>query len=312
MTFGKDICSGPLDGFCVASSMENQARLDVHDFADACDTAPCVPPLRQAVVVDAAADDDMGDAPPSPARRLEVLGDLADGLAHDFNNLLTIILGNLERLMDRSQDPELRRRVNMAREAAIRGERLIRSLLSFAQCRPVERNLLNLNSVIRDMEPLLVHCLEPRVQLITRLDADAPVEADMSQTEMAILNLAVNARDAMAGNGVLRIETANRTLSGEHDGLHGCFIALTVTDTGSGMSPEVLARAFEPYFTTKPDGRGTGLGLSTVRDFAKRVRGTVAIESALGRGTTVTVYLPRGSSSKEGVGNKPAESDGDR
>lgn len=294
-----------------ASGMADRASLDVHDFADARGTGTCAPPLRSAAMPDV--DDDMGDARPGPVRRVEVLGDLTDSLAHDFNNLLTIILGNLERLMDRAPDPELRRRVNMAHDAAKRGERLIRSLLSFARHRPVEGNVVDLNGVIRDMEPLLVHCLGPRIHLIINLDADAcPVEVDMSQMEAAILNLAVNARDAMPQNGVLRVETANRTLSGEHGGLRGRFIALTVTDTGSGMSPEVLARAFEPYFTTKPDGRGTGLGLPMVRGFAERLRGTVAIESELGKGTTVTVYLPRSSSAKAGAGDKPAESGGDR
>jgi signal transduction histidine kinase len=300
MTFAKGAriassIDGSLGGLCFASDIEKLARIDLDEFPDARGARSRPPATAKAETEEGA-----GEARLGPLRRLEVLGELTDGLAHDFNNLLTIILANLERLMDRAEDPELQHQANTAHDAAKRGERLIRSLLSFAQSNPADRGQLDLNAVIRDMEPLLVHCLGLRVQLETRLDADAClVEADASQTEMAILNLAVNARDAMPEGGVLRIETASRTLGGEHDGLHGAFIALTVADTGCGMSPEVLARAFEPHFTTKPKGKGTGLGLPTVRGLAKRVHGTVTIESTLGQGTTVTVYLPRGRSAAD-------------
>jgi signal transduction histidine kinase len=237
---------------------------------------------------------DPSDARVNSSPRPEVLVELVDSLAHDFNNLLTIIMVNLERSLDRSLDPELQRHLTTTYDAAKRGERLVQSLLSSARRKPGARDPLDLNGLIRNMEALLVHCLGPRIKLMMRLDPDAcPVDADASQAEMAILNLAVNARDAMPQGGVLRIETAGRTLSGEYDGLQGGFVALTVADTGCGMAPEVLARAFEPHFTTKSKGRGMGLGLATVRRLAKRVDGTVSIESAPGTGTAVTVYLPR-------------------
>jgi signal transduction histidine kinase len=225
---------------------------------------------------------------------LEALGRLTEGLAHDFNNLLTIILANLERAKDQAEDPELQRRVYAAHDAAKRGERLVKSFLLFARSQPANCRVLDLNALIRNMEPLLTHCLGPNIKLTTLLDPNAwPVETDPSQTEMAILNLAVNARDATPRDGQLRIETANVMLSGEYDGLCGVFVALTIVDNGCGMSPAVLARVFDPFFTTKPAGRGTGLGLSTVGSFAKQFRGTVTIESELGRGTSVTIYLPR-------------------
>jgi signal transduction histidine kinase len=238
--------------------------------------------------------DVLRDQRSKPSLRLEALGRLTEGLAHDFNNLLTIILANLERAKDQAEDPELQRRVYAAHDAAKRGERLVKSFLLFARSQPANCRVLDLNALIRNMEPLLTHCLGPNIKLTTLLDPNAwPVETDPSQTEMAILNLAVNARDATPRDGQLRIETANVMLSGEYDGLCGVFVALTIVDTGCGMSPAVLARVFDPFFTTKPAGRGTGLGLSTVGSFAKQFRGTVTIESELGRGTSVTIYLPR-------------------
>lgn len=283
-----------LGAICV-TSMKDLPEAGLDDRAEARGDRARPSPLRLQAMAES--DGDASGARLNPVRRLEVLGELTDGLAHDFNNLLTIILGNLERLMDGSQDPVLQHQVNTAHDAAKRGERLVQSLLSFARSKPVERSALDINDVVRDMEPLLVHCLGPQIELATRLDADVcPVEVDASQLEMAVLNLAVNARDAMAGGGVLRIETASRMLSGQYDGLRGSFIALIMADTGCGMSPEVLARAFEPHFTTKPKGRGTGLGLPTVRGLAKRAHGTVTIESAPGNGTKVTVYLPRSPS----------------
>jgi signal transduction histidine kinase len=282
---------GSSGGVCVASGMDNLARIGREDLPEGRDARSRPSALGSELMAATDADGE-SDAPLNALRRLEVLGELSDGLAHDFNNLLAIILANLERLMERSQDPELQHQVTTAHDAAKRGERLVRSLLSFAHRKPLGRNRLDLNGVIRDMEALLVHCLGPQIRLVTLLDpAACPIDAEASRTEMAILNLAVNARDAMPKGGILRVETANRTLSGEHDGLRGAFVALTVADTGCGMSPEVLARAFEPRFTTKP--AGTGLGLPMVRSLAKRVCGTVTLESAAGKGTIVTVYLPR-------------------
>jgi signal transduction histidine kinase len=223
---------------------------------------------------------------------LEALGSLAEGLAHDFNNLLTIIIGNLEQLEARAQDAQLQRQVSTAHQAAKCGERLVKSLLSFAHRQRVACRVLDLNAVIRDMRPLLTHCLGPRVKLVTALDAHLwPVDADASRAEMALLNLAMNARDAMPGGGTLRVATANVMRTGRRGDLEDPFVALTVADTGCGMSPEVLQRAGEPFFTTKP-GRGTGLGLAMVHAFVSQFHGTVALDSGLGKGTSVTIYLP--------------------
>jgi two-component system, cell cycle sensor histidine kinase and response regulator CckA len=224
--------------------------------------------------------------------RLEALGQLTGAVAHDFNNLLTIIVGNLERLRDGSRDAFVQHGAKAALDAAMRGEKLVRSLLAFARRRPLSHRAFDLNDAIREMVPLLRQSLGASIKLTPVLASDAlPVETDMSQTEMAVLNLVVNARDAMPDGGRLRIETATVRLTGEYDGLRGMFAALTVTDTGCGMSPEVLAHAFEPFFTTKAEG--TGLGLSMVYGFARQSLGTAVIGSARTTGTAVTIYLPR-------------------
>ena len=226
--------------------------------------------------------------------RLEALGRLTGAVAHDFNNLLTIIVGNLEWLRDGSPDAFVQHGAKAALDAAVRGERLVQSLLAFARRRPLCHRVFDLNATIRDMEPLLRQSLGMSIELMPVLAPDVwPVETDVSQTEMAVLNLVVNARDAMPDGGVLRIDTANVRLTGEHDGLHGTFVALTVADTGCGMSPDVLARAFEPFFTTKAEGQGTGLGLSMVYGLARQSRGTAVICSEPGEGTAVTIFLPR-------------------
>jgi signal transduction histidine kinase len=227
--------------------------------------------------------------------RLEALGQLTGAVAHDFNNLLTIIVGNLEHLRDGSRDAFVQRGAKAALDAAMRGEKLVRSLLAFARQGPLSHRVFDLNATIRDLVPLLRQSLGANIELIPALASNAlPVETDMSQTEMAVLNLVVNARDAMPDGGRLRIDTANVRLTGEH-GLHGIFVALTVTDTGYGMTPEVLSRAFEPFFTTKADGHGTGLGLSMVYGFARQSLGSAAIRSEPGRGAAVSIYLPRSS-----------------
>ena len=226
--------------------------------------------------------------------RLEALGRLTGSVAHDFNNLLTVIVGNLEQLRDYSEDAFVQHGARAALEAAVRGERLVHSLLAFARRRPLCHRVFDLNAMIRDMEPLLRQSLGTNIELVPALAPGVwPVETDVSQTEMAVLNLVVNARDAMPDEGVLRIETANVVLAGERDGLHGIFVALTVADTGCGMPPEVLAHAFDPFFTTKADGKGTGLGLSMVYGFARQSRGTAVIRSQANAGTSVTIYLPR-------------------
>jgi signal transduction histidine kinase len=239
-------------------------------------------------------DTDPVEAERQRSLRLEALGQLTGVVAHDFNNLLTIIVGNLERLRDGSHDAFVQHGAKAALDAAVRGEKLVQSLLAFARRGPLCHRVLDLNRTIRDMVPLLRQSLGASIELIPALAPNVwPVATDVNQTEMAVLNLVVNARDAMPDGGMLRIETANVRLNGEHGGLHGIFVALTVADTGCGMSPEVLAHAFEPFFTTKAEGNGTGLGLGTVYGFARRSFGTATIRSEPATGTAVTIYLPR-------------------
>jgi len=227
-------------------------------------------------------------------QKLEALGELTSGVAHDFGNLLTPIIGNLQLLKRGPDHPQSLSRISDALTAAERGQELVNSLLAFARRQPLALTALDVNSTITDMKGLLAHSLGSKGQLVlTLLPALWPVEADVARLEMAVLNLVVNARDALGSDGVVTIETKNVKLNGEPDGLAGDFVALVVADNGSGMTPDVLAHMFEPFFTTKEAGRGTGLGLATIYGFAKQCGGTVTVKSAIGLGTSVTIYLPR-------------------
>jgi signal transduction histidine kinase len=226
------------------------------------------------------------------SQKLEALGELTGGVAHDFGNLLTPIIGNLQMLRDGLDDAKLASRLAGALAAAERARALVNSLMAFARRQELELAPLDVNSVLRDMQGLLKQSLGPKGQLVLTLAAGTwPVEADVAQLEMAILNLVVNARDATAST--VEIETGNVTLRGEHDELTGDFVAIVVRDNGAGMPRDVLAHAFEPFFTTKDPGRGTGLGLATVYGFANQSGGTATITSTVGSGTSVTIYLPR-------------------
>ena len=228
------------------------------------------------------------------AQKMESLGQLTGNVAHDFNNLLAIVLSNLELVCGQPGDARNPARVESALAAGLRGKDLVASLLSFARKQPLIVRPFDLRSVFADMEVLLRQAVGPAITLRIDLAPDLhPVETDMGQTEMAILNLVVNARDAMPRGGVLRIAGRNVALNGECEGLVGEFVALAVADTGVGMPPDVLARVFEPFFTTKEPGKGTGLGLSAVFGFVKQSRGATTINSRPGEGTVVTVYLPR-------------------
>jgi two-component system, NtrC family, sensor kinase len=227
------------------------------------------------------------------AQKMEALGQLTGSISHDFNNLLTAVIGNLEMLRGRQRDPHEERKVTDALLAAERGEKAIRSLLAFARRQPLQAEVFDLNAAVRGMETLCRQSIPSTVRLIFDLARDLrPVEADVNQTELAVLNLVVNARDAMPGGGTLRLTTANVTLRGEPDGRVGEFVALAVVDTGTGIPPETLGRIFEPFFTTKPKGKGTGLGLSQVYGFARQSGGAVTVASEVGHGTTITLYLP--------------------
>ncbi|WP_333672363.1 ATP-binding protein [Elioraea tepidiphila] len=234
------------------------------------------------------------------SQKLEALGQLTGGVAHDFNNLLTVILGNAEALADELADNErLRRLAEMAATAAERGAELTDRLLAFARRRPLEPKAVDLAALLGGMDGLLRQALTERVDLeVTAERGLWPALVDPGQLESAVLNLAINARDAMPKGGRLTIALANAPLdaAGAMEGetiAPGDYVLLSVTDTGTGMAPEVAERAFDPFFTTKEVGKGSGLGLSMVYGFATQSKGHARIETSLGKGTTVRLYLPR-------------------
>jgi two-component system, NtrC family, sensor kinase len=238
------------------------------------------------------------------AQKMEALGQLTGGVAHDFNNLLTVLQGSLELLSGRQQNDQLQARVDTALRTVERGERLTGQLLTFARRQPLTRTTIDLNAQLRRMTELLARTVGSGVAIQTDLVPDLwPVEADATQLELAVINLGINARDAMPAGGELRIRTFNKSAepggTPEQPANSGDFVGLQISDTGTGMPPEVAARAFEPFFTTKEAGRGTGLGLSMVYGFARQLGGSVAIRSEVGRGTTVTLLLPKGRPAQE-------------
>jgi PAS domain S-box-containing protein len=231
-------------------------------------------------------------------QRMEALGQLTGGIAHDFNNLLTIITGNHE-LLEFEIDTEMQRDLlNRANDAAMMGARLTERLLTFARRRPLDAVLMDLNEQVLAMMDLLRRTIGETIGLTASLAPNLwAVRSDVSEIESAVLNLAINARDAMPSGGKLIIETRNvelrdSDLAGEIGVAPGRYVRLSVSDTGTGMPPDVLARAFEPFFSTKQAGKGTGLGLSVIYGFARQSHGHVSIYSEVGRGTTVNVYLP--------------------
>jgi signal transduction histidine kinase/CheY-like chemotaxis protein len=231
-------------------------------------------------------------------QKMEAVGQLTGGIAHDFNNMLAVVLGGLEMAKRRveEQAQEASRHIESALEGANRAAALTRRLLSFARAEPLLPGAIGPGQLLRDMSDLLERTLGERIEIRIASEADAwPVWVDAFQLENAILNLAVNARDAMKGQGTLTMHAGNvRLADGEIGALAaGDYVRISVTDDGSGMSPEVLERVFEPFFTTKPVGQGTGLGLSQISGFARQSGGDVGIESVLGEGTTVSIYLPR-------------------
>ena len=224
------------------------------------------------------------------SQKMEAVGQLTGGIAHDFNNLLAVITGSLELVQRRIArgDTDVGRFIAGALDGADRAAKLTHRLLAFARQQPLEPRPTDPNRLVAGMVDLLRRTLGETVQVETRLMADPPpVFVDQNQLENAILNLAVNARDAMPGGGRLTLEIAQGSLE---DGAQG--VSITVRDTGTGMPPEVVARAFEPFFTTKPQGRGTGLGLSQVYGFVTQSGGRVRIDSQPGRGTAITLTLP--------------------
>jgi nitrogen-specific signal transduction histidine kinase/ActR/RegA family two-component response regulator len=231
------------------------------------------------------------------AQKMEALGQLTGGIAHDFNNLLTAILLNSDVLASRVENESLRVLAEAMRGAADRGADLTRRLLAFGRQQSLEPKPTDVNDLLWRMEPLMHRTLGEHIDIkFVRADALWLAQVDPSQLENAVLNLAVNARDAMPERGCLTIETANVNLdetSTRLDAKPGEYVMVAVGDTGTGMTQDVLEHVFEPFFTTKEVGRGTGLGLSMVYGFVKQSEGHVQVYSEIGIGTVVKLYLPR-------------------
>jgi signal transduction histidine kinase len=236
------------------------------------------------------------------SQKMEAVGQLTGGLAHDFNNMLTGIIGNLELLQARiaqGRIGEIERHIAAAQEAAQRAAALTHRLLAFARRQPLDTKPNDINRIVRGMKDMLGRTLGERVELQTMLAEDLwPALTDVNQFESAILNLAINARDAMPDGGRLTIETKNTRLDAgnarqQDDVEAGEYVVISVCDTGIGMTHDVVERAFDPFFTTKPIGLGTGLGLSMIYGFAKQSRGHLRIYSEEGHGTTIKLYLAR-------------------
>jgi signal transduction histidine kinase len=240
-------------------------------------------------------------------QRLEAVGQLTSGVAHDFNNLLTVVLGNIgfiERALDKAGiDGKTTQRLTYMRAAAERGAKLTDQLLSFSRRQRLEPKVLDLNGTIAGMRDLLQSTIGGSVSIETELSEDLwPALVDPTQLDIAVLNLAINARDAMEIGGTLKVSTANvrlRPPRAAEEPAAGDYVAICVSDTGAGMSPEVRTKVFEPFFTTKEIGKGSGLGLSQVLGFAKQSGGGVRIESQPGRGTAVHIFLPRANAAPQ-------------
>jgi signal transduction histidine kinase/ActR/RegA family two-component response regulator len=226
------------------------------------------------------------------SQKLQAIGRLAGGVAHHFNNLLTVVLGNVD-LARQHADLQGERLLARALSAAQRGVTVTRQLLSFARQQMIMPKRIDPGAALRTMSAMLSSTLAGGITVETDLaEALWPIEIDPSELELAVLNLGINARDAMPEGGVLRIAASNRTVDDPQLHLNGRFVAIEIRDNGTGISPEVLPRVFDPFFTTKPVGVGSGLGLSQVHGFALQAGGGVALETELGKGTVVRIYLP--------------------
>ena len=233
------------------------------------------------------------------AQKMEAVGRLAGGVAHDFNNLLTAILGYCELLLETStlSEPD-RADILEIQQAGGRAAGLTRQLLAFSRKQIIEPTVLGLNALVSDIRPALERLIGEDIELVVRLGPALPaVNADRGQAEQVVMNLAANARDAMPHGGTLTIETASVALDERYAKAHpnvkeGSYVVLTVSDTGTGMTPEVQARLFEPFFTTKEPGKGTGMSMATVHGIVMRSGGSVSVSSEVGKGTTFEVYFP--------------------
>jgi PAS domain S-box-containing protein len=237
------------------------------------------------------------------SQKMEALGQLTGGIAHDFNNLLTVVVGGLDIIAKRAEDEKLKRYANNALSAAERGARLTGQLLAFSRVQRLEVRPTPVAPLMINMRPLLRNVLGPGIEKRFELgDEELPVMADPTQLEVAVLNLAINARDAMPDGGVLTFSTQTVSVKGDPDLDDGEYVELSIADTGAGMSEEVAARAFEPFFTTKEVGKGTGLGLSMVYGMARQSGGSARIASKPGVGTAVKLLLRRAERNPDPAG----------
>jgi PAS domain S-box-containing protein len=247
------------------------------------------------------------------SQRMDAVGRLTGGIAHDFNNLLAVIIGNLDLLREQLEDAtECAEMADEALAAAAHGADLIKRLLAFARKQRLEPVAVHLNQRLPSITGLLRRTLGETVDLRVQTADDLwPALVDPSQADDALINLAINARDAMPAGGTLSIETSNVVLDGDYAAQHvevtpGDYVMLAVSDSGTGMPEEVIARAFEPFFTTKPEGKGTGLGLSQVYGWIKQSGGHIKIYSEAGHGTTIKLYLPRAGTGELSAAAAPA------
>jgi len=282
------------------------------------DTAAVVPgsdshPLMEGIIIDIT-DKKQLEGQLQQSRRMEAVGRLAGGIAHDFNNLLTVIKGYTELALIRAKGmPELRSDIERIEDASERAAGLVRQLLAFSRRQVMQPKILDLNGIVVGLDKLLRRLMDEDIEMVTIAnDSIGAIKADPGQIEQVIMNLVVNARDAMPDGGRLTVETANVELDALYARDHasvkpGRYVMLAVSDTGIGMSAETVAHIFEPFYTTKENGRGTGLGLSTVYGIVKQSGGYIWVYSELNHGTTFKVYLPRVDEAVESAAARPAK-----
>ena len=243
------------------------------------------------------------------SQKMEAVGQLTGGIAHDFNNLLTVIAGNLELIERRSDDKKISTMAGYGLQAAERASKLTRQLLAFSRSHRLALKPVDINALLRSLEEFLPRSLGPDCHVELEFDSTSPwATADANQLELAIINLALNARDAMPDGGTIRIESS-RAISADSSLRAGEYVVIKVIDDGPGIPAHIIDRVFDPFFTTKPVGKGTGLGLSQVYGIAKQSGGTVRIQSPPGHGCSVEIWLPRAERPTEGSGEVLISSD---